>query len=309
MKKWVYPVEKTIRQVIYYSNKHPIPIREVADSLIALENIIRLSPAVLESMFSGTRVYGVEVYIDHLKSDSLLADIIVKFLFGSHEKLDECISNTRERLGMDKLMNNPQLLSAIILVMILTGGAYALGRITNATTEQKNAIEANNNTIIQIGAGLVDMEAEGFKAIIDSAIKDKDKKELVKNVVNLIKPAKRDPQATITFNDNNELRISNESVKVIPSYAEEPVDEPDVQDFENIELEIRATDLDSSKQGWRVKIPELYSKRIRTVLDSHVRPEELGNRRMLRANITVVFNYDRGANRIPKLVILREIVD
>lgn len=307
MKKWVYPVEKTIRQVIYYSNKQPIPIRDVAESLIALEDIIRQSPAVLEAMFPGTHILHVEVYIDHLKSDSLLADVAVKFVFGSHSKLDEFIFNTRERIGMDELMNDPNLLSTILLIMILIGGAYYLGRNTTASPEKKATIEANNNTIIQIGAGLVNLEAEDFKTIIDSAIKDKDK--LAENAVKLVKPAKRDQDATITFNNNEELRIKNGSVRAMSSSIEESEEEPDIEDFENIQLEIRATDLDSSKQGWGTVIPELHSRRIRMQLDPFIKPIDLRNKETIRGNITVVFGYDKSRNRIPKLVFLREIVD
>ncbi|PPV42114.1 hypothetical protein C5L43_02900, partial [Ectopseudomonas oleovorans] len=193
-------MELTVHQQIYYSNKELVPIKDVAESLLALEAIIRQSPDVLEAMFPGTKIQSVEVYINELKSDSIWEDVVVKFIFGNQKKFDEFIANVRERIGMDNIMNNPQLLSSIILVMILSGGAYYLGKDKSATPEQKATIEANNNTIIQIGAGMVDLSAEDFKAIIDSAIKDKEK--LAKNAIKVVNPAKRDPEASITFNDN-----------------------------------------------------------------------------------------------------------
>lgn len=299
-------MELTVHQQIYYSNKELVPIKDVAESLLALEAIIRQSPDVLEAMFPGIKIQSVEVYINELKSDSIWEDVVVKFIFGNQKKFDEFIANVRERIGMDNIMNNPQLLSSIILVMILSGGAYYLGKDKSATPEQKATIEANNNTIIQIGAGMVDLSAEDFKAIIDSAIKDKEK--LAKNAIKVVNPAKRDPEASITFNDNKELRIQNESVKAMPRFVQEPEDEEYIEDYNNIDLEIRAIDLDSTKRGWAVVVPDLHKRRVRLQLDPTVSPEDLLDKRKVNANVTVIFGHDKEYNKIPKLVFLREII-
>ncbi|WP_312679947.1 hypothetical protein [Stutzerimonas nitrititolerans] len=299
-------MELTVHQQIYYSNKELVPIKDVAESLLALEAIIRQSPDVLEAMFPGTKIQSVEVYIKELKSDSIWEDVIVKFIFGNQQKFDEFIANVRERIGMDNIMNNPQLLSSIILVMVLSGGAYYLGKDKSATPEQKATIEANNNTIIQIGAGMVELSSEDFKAIIDASIKDKEK--LAKNAIKVVNPAKRDPEASITFNDNEELRIQKESVKAMPRFVQEPEDEEYIEDYMDIQLEIRAIDLDSTKRGWAVVVPDLHKKRVRLQLDPTVNPEDLLDKRKVNANITVIFGHDKEYNKVPKLVFLREII-
>ena len=81
-------MELTTTHRIYYSNKEHIPLSEIADSLLALEGLIRQSPDVLENLFPGTKIYGVEVYLSELKSGSLYEDVLVKFVFGSQDKLD-----------------------------------------------------------------------------------------------------------------------------------------------------------------------------------------------------------------------------
>lgn len=299
-------MELTVHQQIYYSNKELVPIKNVAESLLALEAIIRQSPDVLEAMFPGTKIQSVEIYINELKSDSIWEDVVIKFIFGNQQKFDEFIANVRERIGMDNIMNNPQLLSSIILVMILSGGAYYLGKDKSASPQQKATIEANNNTIIQIGAGMVELNSEDFKAIIDSAIKDKDK--LAKNAIKVVNPAKRDPEASITFNRNEELRINNESVKAMPRSIQEPEDEEFIEDYKNIELEIRAIDLDSTKRGWAVVVPDFHKKRVRLQLDPTVDPEDLFDKRKVNADVTVIFGHDKEYNKVPKLVFLREII-
>lgn len=300
-------MEITINQQLYYSNKELVPIRDVAESLIALESIIRQSPDVLEAMFPGTKIISVSVFINELKSDSIWEDVIIKFVFGDQKKLDEMISGLREKVGMDNIMQNPQLLSSILLVMILTGGAYYLGKDKSAQQEQKATIEANNNVIINIGAGMLKIEAEEFKAIIDGALKDKDK--LAKNASKIVSPAKRDPNASIKFNNNTQLSISPETVKAMPSHIVEPEEEEFIEDFENIEIEVRATDLDSTKKGWAVVVPELSKKRIKLQLDPTVEPEKLAELRNITAKATIIFGHDKKFNKIPKMVFLREVID
>lgn len=166
-------VEIEVHQQIYYSNKKLIPIRDVAESLIALEAIFRQSPDILEAIFPNTEISSVEIYINELKSDSLWEDIVVKFIFKDQGNLDAFIASLRERVGMDSIMNDGKLLAVIAINIILLCGIYILNQDKSSSSEQKTIIEANNNTIIQIGAGLVDLSAQDFKALIDSAIKDK----------------------------------------------------------------------------------------------------------------------------------------
>ncbi|AHE97103.1 hypothetical protein [Thioalkalivibrio paradoxus] len=296
-------MELVVKQQIYYSNKQLVPMKEVAESLLALEAVIRHSPQVLEALFPGTTIDAVDVFIKELRSESIWEDVVIKFVFGSQKKFDQFIENVRERVGMDNIVNNPQLLSAIILVLILSGGAYYLGK---DAPEQRATIEANNNTIINIGAGMVEMSAEEFQVVVEAAIKDKPK--LAKDAVRVVKPAKLDPTASITFSDNEKLQITPEAVRAMPRYMAVQEEEQFIEDFKKIEMELRATDLDSTKRGWAVVVPQLSERRVRLQLDPTVNPEELYERRKFTANATIIFGHDKEYKKIPKLVFLREIV-
>ena len=97
-----------------------MPIRNVAESLLALEAIIRQSPDILEAMFPDTEISIDEIYINELKSDSLWEDVVVKFIFKDQKNFDTFIANIRERVDMDNLMNNQQLLSVIIISNVIS---------------------------------------------------------------------------------------------------------------------------------------------------------------------------------------------
>ncbi len=117
-------MELVTRHQIFYSNKSDVPVSEIAGALLALETIIKQCPSVLERLFPGVSIQQVEVYIDRIETGSLWEDFIVKFIFGGQARLDDAVSGLRQKLGMDKLANNKQLLSAVILAMILAGGIY-----------------------------------------------------------------------------------------------------------------------------------------------------------------------------------------
>ncbi|WP_407333938.1 hypothetical protein [Enterovibrio sp. 27052020O] len=299
-----------VSQRVYYSNKEYVPLGEIAHSLIAFECLVKQAPEVLEALFPDAKIIDVEVFIKELRSDSVWEDLVVKLIFGNQQRFDECIDNTRQKLGIEKIMNNnPNFLSAVLVAMILAGGSYYLGKSSSPSDkEAKATIEANNNTIIQIGAGMVDMTADEFTSIVISAIKDKEK--LAKNALNVVKPAKLDANATITFNDDPHLRITNDSVRAMPEYksASEELEEV-IEDFHDVRLEIRAIDLDSTKRGWAVVAPSLHNKRVKLQLDPTIKPLDLKNKLSINGHITVVWGGDKKGNRIPKLIFLRDILD
>ncbi|MEL0623850.1 hypothetical protein V6238_12180 [Marinomonas arenicola] len=300
-------MELVISQKIYYSNKELVPVNDIASSLLALDYIIRLSPKVLHEIFPEARIYGIDVFISELKSGSIYEDLVVKFLFGSQEKLDIFVEQTRQKLGIEKIMNKPEILSTILLGLIFAGGIHYLNK--NDPTKEKSMIEANNNTIIQIGAGLVDLSANDFQAIINNAVSGKDKDKLAKAALQVVKPAKLDPNASITFNSDSALQVNKEAIKQIPRSFNETEEKVElIEDYTNIELEIRATDLDSAKTGWAVAIPSMENKRVRLQIDPRINREALLDVRSIHGDTTIIFGYDKNHKKVPKIVFLREII-
>ena len=295
-----------MHQKIYYSNRDLVPIREIAESLIALEGIVHQSPAVLEALFPGTTIYKVEVFLQELSSDSIYEDIVVKFVFGSQEKLDAFINNMRERMGMDRIQNNNQIFAAIILAMALGGGAWLLSRDKSTDPGRQVTIHANNNVIINVGAEMLDMDVEQFRQIIESTVGDKGR--LARDSAKFVKPAKRDRDATITFSDRKELRINADTVQAMPvdTGRSDPVQA--IEDYTDVDITIRAIDLDSHKRGWAAVVPVVGERRIRMQLDPAVDPAVLLSNPNLRGDVTVIFEIV-GDQRQAKVAFLRKITE
>ena len=190
--------------------------------------------------------------------------------------------------------------------MTLMGGAYYYGK-TKAGSDNKNTLEANNNVVINIGADFDEMKAAEFRSAVEAGVKDKDK--LTKNAVRFVKPAKRDPEAHIRFDNEKKLQINPETVKAMPGHITEPEPEETVEDHDRVEFIIRAVDLDSHRKGWAAIIPDISERRVKLQLDPHIDGELLMQHPAAIANVTAIFRYDEEGKKVPILYFVREVYE
>jgi hypothetical protein len=299
-------MEITTHHQIFYSNKELIPLKEVASSLLSLENIIKHSPSVLEQLFPGVMIKETQVYIEKLTAGTLYEDIIVKFIFGGQARMDQAIADAREALHMAKLSTNKQILTAIVASLILSGGLFYAGKYLLAKPEEVSKIEINNSNIMVYGADLAGVSSEEFKKMISRSLQGKESK-VGKDAIKIVRPAKRDPEAEIVFDGNPMISVSPESIKAMPDFVPEEGDE-EIEEFRNVRLQIRAIDLDSFKRGWAAIIPSLSNRRVKLQLAPTVKPQQLTAGASVHGNIDVLFMHSEDGERIPKLVFLKEIV-
>ena len=152
---------------------------------------------------------------------------------------------------------------------------------------------------------MVDMTPDDFRAIVESAVKDHDK--LAKDAVAIVKPAKRDPKATITCDQNESLQVQQQSVSAMPAQTAPIEEEVYIKDFDSVYIEIRATDLDSTKKGWAAVIPDISEKRTRLQLDPTIKPTDVLAKLKFKGTVTVVYKTNKSGKKIPSLYLLRDI--
>lgn len=297
-------MELTTSHRIFYSNENPIPVTEIAESLLALERVIKASPEVLERLFPGVKIDKVEVFIKKIESGSLLEDFIVKFFFGDQVAFDDFIKKLRKKTGMEKLQEDNKTLSVIILALILLGGAYGLSKIPSDPKNQ-TTIEANNNVIINLGAGMIEMSPDDFRAIIETSVKSK--KNLAQDAIKVIMPAKKDQRASITFDDDPQTSLTAETIRAFPRYVPSDATDEIIRDYKNISVIIRATDLDSLKKGWAAVVPEVSDKRVPLQLDPNIDPNYLSSNPSVFGDVTVIFKTNGDSVEIPRKYFLRTI--
>lgn len=297
-------MELTTSQTFYYSNKHHLSVEDVAESLLALQSFIKATPDVLERIIPGLQIQRVDVFVNEIKSGSLFEDLVVKFIWGNQESFDQHVADLRKDLKVDALLANKTLVGAVIGALVIGGGIYVANKMT-AQEEQKQTLQAVQNVFIVNGANLSGVDEQKFRSAIQEVLYKND--HLQKDAVKVVKPAKRDAEATIVFNNDPVATIDNKAVRAMPGSALDEAREEEMDDFTDVEIEIRATDLDSNKRGWGAVVPSVSPRRVRMHLDPEIKIYDLLGKQSIRGDITVIYRRDDKGTRFPTLVFLRSI--
>lgn len=297
-------MELTTSQTFYYSNKHHLSVEDVAESLLALQSFIKATPDVLERIIPGLQIQRVDVFVNEIKSGSLFEDLVVKFIWGNQESFDQHVADLRKDLKVDALLANKTLVGAVIGALVIGGGIYVANKMT-AREEQKQTLQAVQNVFIVNGANLSGVDEQKFRSAIQEVLYKND--HLQKDAVKVVKPAKRDAEATIVFNNDPVATIDNKAVRAMPGSALDEAREEEMDDFADVEIEIRATDLDSNKRGWGAVVPSVSPRRVRMHLDPEIKIYDLLGKQSIRGDITVIYRRDDKGTRFPTLVFLRSI--
>ena len=291
----------TFTENIYYSTKDPVSIKDVITSLQGWEAIAKQSEGVLQEL-TGADILDISVHVARLQAGSLYEDIVIKLLFGSQEEMDKFLAKAHAKVG-DGTMRNV-LVGAVIAGLV----GYGLVLATKAMAPNNTShFEANNNTIINIGAGEANISPDRLQAIIESTVTSK--KTLAKNSIKTLAPARSDENAELTIGTGDgTVTIPAETIKKAPTEVTF-TPETYTQDHFDVDVEVRALDLDNPEKGWAAVIPGLIDRRVNMVLGPNVKPSDFSGKFVVRADITVTYKLKSNDKKYqPTEVFIKEIV-
>lgn len=285
----------------YWSNENPVPIGEIAESLLALERIVKICPKALSEL-TKIDIGDVEIFVDAIESGSLLEKVIIKILFKDEATLDAFLDKIGDGVrqnGMTRYIAITALVAAIVGY-----GAWLAAKVGNPAGQ--TTITGNTTTIINLGAGQVDLTPEAFRAIVESAVSDK--KELAQSAVTLFKPARADAKASLVIDGMKEASFPPEVIKATPRKVTIEK-QAKVEHLSDVDLQIRAMDLDNTNRGWAAIIPGKIDRRVRLKLDPNIRTSEVADAFSVRADVSVYFKLDKAGNTlVPDYILLREVI-
>lgn len=286
---------------IYWSNREPVPIGEVAETLLALERIVKMSPLVMEGL-TGVGIRGIDVYVNAIESGSLMEKIFIKLLFKDEASFDAFLDKIGEKINKPG-MTRAALITAVIAALV-GYGAWLAAKVSNPAGQ--STISGNYTTIINLGAGQVDMTPEAFRAIVEAAVLDK--KALAQSAVKLFKPARADAQASIVIDGNDAASFSPAVIAATPRIAEVEKQEQVIH-LRDVDLEIRATDLDSLNTGWAALIPGKVDRRVKLKLAPDIKTSEIADKFSVRADVSVYYKLDKAGRKMtPNYIFLHEVI-
>ncbi|MFP1783185.1 hypothetical protein ACLEDY_05630 [Lonsdalea quercina] len=292
----------SIKENFLYSTHEPVSVKEIIKSLHGWDTIVKQSKDVLAKL-TECDIDAVELQVELLRAGSLYEDVVIKLIFGSQEKLDEFLDKYHNFLGEGALRNT--IVFAVISCLLAYGLYLASSAMSPETTSH---FEANNNVIINIGAGETNLTPEGLKSVIETSVANK--KALAKGALNAISPARGDENASLTIGSgSSQITIPQETIRMAPT--EVHFDDPSKSDdFEDVDIQIRALDLDTPSKGWAAVVPGIINKRVKLVLDPKLDPNILAGKMAFRGNITVTKVLSKKDNEYkPVEIMLRALVD
>lgn len=260
-----------------------------------------MTPKALE-VLTGVDIDRIEIFVDHIESGSLLQEMLVRFFFKDEQTMMSFIDKARDKVGDGPVKWG--------LLGVVVGGIIYYGAQTASDSQGGDTtnITANNNVIINIGAGEVGMTPDAFTAIVRSAVGDR--KELVKATQKVMKPARNDPDASITFDDSDVLVVPAAVVKEIPIDVAVGLDVRE-ENFPSAELYIRATNRDSLNSGWVVRLPQKFGHRkLKMKLDGGIDPEQIAGKDKILADVTIHYRRSESSKKyLPDFIELIRVID
>lgn len=260
---------------IKYTNKQPVPIPDIIESLSSLERILRRTPGFVEKYYKDIKIVETQIYVSSIESGSLIEDFVIRYVFKGQGNYDKAKDLAHDILGDNEVLKT--------IVAIGVGSVITYGLMSaNGSEPTKPAIEAYNNTIINIGAD-VDFKAADIQAVL----KGLPKKTVARDAVQAVRPAKNENGATIEMADNESFTMPKKFIEQAPYQYEPPVPDERETKYTNVEIFIYASDRDNAEKGWAGIVPQLFDHRVKFSLGDSLDPKRLHGRTKARADVVV----------------------
>jgi hypothetical protein len=268
---------------IKYTNRNPVPIPEIIESLKAIEDLIHRTPPFMEKAF-GTQVDGIAVYVDTLYSGSLIERFLVRFVFKDEDNYNKAKEVVNGMVDINDALK--------FLLAATMGGMMAYGALQVIEPgAPSSAISAYNNTItnsiVNIG-GQANFTEDDVQELFDNL---KDKKGLAKSSINAVKPAKLDSSANIELVELEGLDIDRDFIDQVPSEYSPPVPTEKTEHYDDTRVIIYASDRDKTESSWAGIVPGVVDKRIKFTLAEGVDPVKIHGHTKVIADISVTSRY------------------
>lgn len=294
--------------VLHYSIGDSMPTALwTSESLAGLAKISQRLPFVLAAAYGGVAAPKVELYVHSVVAGTMTDNVVVRLIFGSEEKMNEWIKRTRQHIGVEKMNARYPLVGPVLTTMIVMGGIYGVHRMVGRDGSQQSGSTINlttcSNIIIQQGASQLHVSPDVYMSLVRENTGNMF--NVASNTCRILKPVKESGGDLVVDNDNR-LTISAAAIKETPTRVDRAAEPPLKQVFENVQIDIRATDWDSRTKGWGVVIPAVTGRRLKMELSDNVSPDTV---RAGRTNATVelFFSQTEEGDRIYKHAILREL--
>lgn len=279
-------MEVEFTQNIYYSNKRRIPIKNVANALLALEENGFLTSRILERLYRDVSIESLNVFVDTLETGSLKEKIKYHLFLAFQKQITEFTGVELKTLENESEKKKSQILGWLVAALIVIGLKVAADRAF--PNQQQPNIENQINITLATGEKLTGIEASVLAEVIGMVLDENP--NTIKNTIEIAKPAKLEAGSSLELDSG--VILSPDFLAEVPSSV---INDEDIErsiELTDTEIYIRATDKDSSKKGWGATIPEFTDKRLRMHISPGVDLEFIAHLDVIIGNVSIFYQLD-----------------
>jgi len=287
----------------FFDVSGPVPIKDIASSLIALEKVIFKTQSVFQALDPEMDLKEIEVLISSIESGSLKDNFITRFVFGSEEGLNRFSDKLRTITGVEAMQSKNEFVGQLIALCLVTGLGYAVIRSASGGGGTTIHIEQVRDSILNVGEGTLTITPQDLKSLVDENLKNTH--SLATNAAKVILPAKRGTESRLVIDEREELQLTSGVINETPTKVPQTGSVEKIVSEKNADVLIRATDRDSIAKGWWVQLPHLFEdRRIRAELDPSIDINWLASQSRINANIKIHYKISAtGAETVREVFI------
>ncbi|GLU41956.1 hypothetical protein [Pseudomonas sp. NBRC 100443] len=289
----------------YFETKQPVPIDELVKSLLALEKLAAKVPILLGEL-SDTAIDLQELKVSKIESGSLKEVLEVTLSFLSEEdkaKFKAWVSDTK--MGRATKLAAVGGLAALGVLLVASSAITAYDSFTKSDTP---SIQANNNTIINIGADAIGVSADSLKKAVDAAMAG-DKKRVVSAALDFVSPASGENGGGIyAGTEKAGVSFSHQAATDAPAQADFRARDVEVA-YEKTTVEIRVLDRDRTEGGWKATLPTITGdKRLPLYFADGVPADKAMAEEKISSDVVVTYaqDFNKGV-LVPKSILVKKI--
>lgn len=290
-------MEISIPFKVEYKTENPVPIPEIVDSLLSIQQILEEAAANLETFVPGLKLENVVIRVQEISHGSLKEILFIGLFAYFQEDLErEVPALIEEFTGVVMPENTHTLLTILALVALVYGADFVKNLVAGTLRDTPTRVWKRN--LIKELAATTGKGEEEVTRLLDERYGPKTKiKQLGDAAVKFFKPSKQQNNAPILIGNQ---RIDPPLIADVPAdylYEEASEIERSTPHY-GVRLEIHQKDRDRENSGWAAVPVGIHPKRLAMKLVDGVIAEDLWEAEELVADI-ILISKRRGLEFIP----------
>ncbi len=251
----------TVPHKIYYT-ANSVQLPDVIESLQAQQRLLQEGIAVLARAAPDSDLRLIAIHVNKIASGSLLIDLGIELYHAYQTSIDDkVIKGIEGLLGVDVSPEYESLVTIASLGVTFFVSQWAYDAVFKKRKKDHPDlphippihIEGSYNNVVNIIADKLQIEPQAVERAFADELPATKRNQLIPRVTDFFRPAKNTPGSEIEIPGVG--RIDAQTISEYPSEADlAGLIETTTLIYPRTKIEIRATDRDSLKSGWKAKI-------------------------------------------------------